>query len=74
MFVQKEMVTTDGSQCNKIGVGYTAFRYESGKCEKLIGSCLLNQLEDIYQEDMNLLNNGTSPFCQFLIQQSSEFF
>lgn len=31
MFIDKSLVTLDGSECNKIGVGYSAFKYESSK-------------------------------------------
>ncbi|KRX06003.1 hypothetical protein PPERSA_01081 [Pseudocohnilembus persalinus] len=31
MFIDKSLVTLDGSECNKIGVGYSAFKYESNK-------------------------------------------
>ncbi len=75
MFIPKEAVTLDGSECNKIGVGYTAFKHEPGKlifyqsilrkiqnkkgsCEKPIGSCLKNQLDYFYQQDLLKLKNG----------------
>ena len=31
MLIPRELVTLDGTECNKIGVGYSAFRGESGK-------------------------------------------
>ena len=34
MFIDKERVTLDGTECNKIGVGYSAFKHENNACEK----------------------------------------
>jgi hypothetical protein len=42
MFIPREMVTVDSTECNKIGVGYSAFRNEPNNCGKPVGSCLLN--------------------------------
>eukprot|EP00892_Ulva_mutabilis_P000250 jgi/Ulvmu1/10225/UM060_0025.1 len=51
MLLDRGMVTLDGSECNKIGVGFTAFRYQSEKCGRTIGSCLGNQLPALQEED-----------------------
>ena len=44
MLVDREMFTLDGTECNKIGVSYNAFRYETDRCIKHVGSCLHNQV------------------------------
>ena len=31
MFIPKDLVTLDGSECNKIGVSYSAFRNQPSK-------------------------------------------
>ena len=48
-------------ECNKIGVSYSAFQNEAGKCEKNIGSCLLNQIDDFNNDDLNLMAKGLKP-------------
>lgn len=58
MFIAKEAVTLDGSQCDKIGVSYEAFQNQGNKCGMIIGSCLKNQLEDFNAEDLKRINKG----------------
>lgn len=58
MFIPKEMVTLDGSECDKIGVSFEAFQNQGNKCGMIIGSCLKNQLEDFYSEDLARINKG----------------
>lgn len=82
MFVDKDMVTRDGSQCGKIGVSYEAFRFEQGKCGKRVGSCLGGQLEDLYQRDIarqaagepgRYLIHNFANFSMELVQNSAFF-
>ncbi|CAK65033.1 unnamed protein product (macronuclear) [Paramecium tetraurelia] len=69
MFVPKEFLGQ--GECNKIGVSYTSFKNERNSCKKLIRSCLQNQLEDLYQNDIAQLNNNSQP--TYLIQKYGEF-
>ena len=50
--------TTTGSECDKIGVSYSAFNSQGSKCDIPFGSCLGNQLEDYYQSDLALERQG----------------
>ncbi|KAL4525230.1 hypothetical protein Ndes2526A_g07307 [Nannochloris sp. 'desiccata'] len=54
------MVTTTG-ECDKVGVGYTAFRIQSEKCDQPLGSCLRNQLYDLGEEDNARVASGMEP-------------
>jgi hypothetical protein len=63
MIIPRHMVTIDGSECNKIGVGYTAFRQHGlfGGCRVAQGSCLANQLFDYIQLDGLRVQHGLAP-------------
>lgn len=50
MIIEKNAVTLDGRECDKIGVSFNAFRGQSNRCEKQQGECLNNQLEDYHQD------------------------
>ena len=54
------MVTTTG-ECDKVGVGYSAFRVQSEKCNQQIGSCLKNQIYDLGEEDNARVAGGMEP-------------
>jgi len=58
MFLDKYLFTLDGSECNKIGVSYSAFRYESNKCQNRVGNCLKNQINNYYNNDLIRIQNG----------------
>lgn len=54
-------VTLDGSECDKVGVGYTAFRYQAEGCARPEGHCLHSQLADMAEVDEERIANGQSP-------------
>ncbi len=54
------MVSTTG-ECDKIGVSYAAFRIQSEKCDRPIGSCLRNQIYDLGEEDNARIAGGMEP-------------
>ena len=59
MLLDKSFFDLSGQTCNKIGVGPTAFKYQSDdKCGQRVGACLKNQLEDFHKEDVGRI--GTS--------------
>ncbi|CAD8210433.1 unnamed protein product [Paramecium octaurelia] len=58
-------------ECNKIGVSYTSFKIERNSCQKQIRSCLQNQIEDLYQNDVALLSNNSQP--TYLTSKYGEF-
>lgn len=51
LIVNAEQVALDGTQCDKIGVWYSAFRDQSNMCNRPIGSCLHNQVKDLWNAD-----------------------
>ena len=50
MLLDKNHFALDGRSCNKIGVGYTAFRHQSSLCDRIEGSCLNNQPKDFWEQ------------------------
>eukprot|EP01060_Flectonema_neradi_P019638 TRINITY_DN2688_c1_g1_i2.p1 TRINITY_DN2688_c1_g1~~TRINITY_DN2688_c1_g1_i2.p1 ORF type:complete len:394 (+),score=53.61 TRINITY_DN2688_c1_g1_i2:891-2072(+) len=50
--VPMNMVTVDGTECNKIGVSYEAFFTQGGRCDAPDGTCLKGQIIDLLIEDM----------------------
>lgn len=67
MLVDTDQVTLSGDECNKVGVSYSAFQDQSSRCLRAVNSCLANQLENFYKQDMKALQEGTSGnyFVQF---------
>lgn len=61
MVVDKSYFTLDGSECDKIGVGYFAFQNQNNKCEVQSGSCLNNQIYHLYKGDEERIISGKSP-------------
>lgn len=51
LLVPKDMVSLDGSTCNKIGVSYTAFQNQANKCQQARASCLSNQIKNILDSE-----------------------
>lgn len=62
MIVEREMVSFNGDECNKIGTSYEAFNNQPGDaCEQPLASCLQNQISDLYEGDMRDLQEGKDP-------------
>ena len=49
LVLDKDQVDLSGTQCNKVGVWFQAFRHQEDFCGLRNGSCLLNQPEDIWR-------------------------
>jgi hypothetical protein len=58
MVLDKNLVDTSGTTCNKVGVSYTAFRHQPNACSQLPMSCLQNQLEDYHNADIENMKKG----------------
>jgi hypothetical protein len=59
MLIDKSLVAFQGSDCNKIGVSYSAFRYDQGnQCYGHVGSCLKYQLEDYHSSDAEKMSRS----------------
>jgi len=61
MLLDRSHFTMDGTQCNKIGVSYPAFRYESDRCGKRAGSCLGGQIDSYRAADQARITAGSKP-------------
>ncbi|PRW58208.1 generative cell specific-1 [Chlorella sorokiniana] len=63
MIVDANQVSVDGTECNKIGTSYAAFRNAQGPnvCRSPQGACLANQLRDLYIADQQRMNRGETP-------------
>eukprot|EP00033_Pygsuia_biforma_P003888 GCRY01004257.1.p1 GENE.GCRY01004257.1~~GCRY01004257.1.p1 ORF type:complete len:967 (+),score=239.56 GCRY01004257.1:70-2970(+) len=57
LLVDSSEVTLDGRDCNRVGVSYEAFAFESGKCGRSVGSCLFNQPDDFYKSGDHFLSS-----------------
>jgi len=67
MLVDKTMTDLTGQTCDRIGVGYTAFKFATERCRKPAGSCLGNQPDDLYKADKKLLEENRAP--DYLLQR-----
>jgi len=69
MLIPKTFFSLDGRECNKIGVGYFAFRFQGDVrgCEMKVGECLNNQIYDLYISDIQSLAVGKS--AKYLLSQ-----
>eukprot|EP00850_Spirogloea_muscicola_P008924 SM000049S16695 [mRNA] locus=s49:93424:102369:+ [translate_table: standard] len=56
LILDKSVYTLDGSECNKVGSSFAAFRYEASRCQKQVGSCLANQLADYAKASITTCN------------------
>ena len=55
MMVNWELVTLDGSECDKIGVSYTGYTNQGNACSNEPYTCLHNQIKDLYNSDQALI-------------------
>lgn len=61
MLVDKGRFSFTGTECDKIGTGFTAFRTHPDKCQRPMGTCLANQISDLYDDDQQRVNAGQTP-------------
>jgi len=61
MLLNPSQVTSDGTECNKVGTSYTAFNSQPSKCSQLVQSCFQNQPEDYDSADLKRVNSGQRP-------------
>ena len=50
MAIDRNLVSFNGAECNKVGTSYTGFRGQANKCEMPVNSCFSNQLDDLHME------------------------
>lgn len=61
LLLNKNMVSLDGTECNKVGTGYQAFQFQASKCDMERGSCLKNQISSLIDEDKKRAKDNISP-------------
>uniref|UniRef100_A0A0E0M3M1 Generative cell specific-1/HAP2 domain-containing protein n=1 Tax=Oryza punctata TaxID=4537 RepID=A0A0E0M3M1_ORYPU len=61
MLLERDLFTLDGLECNKIGVGYEAFRSQPNFCSSPLDSCLGDQLSKFWEIDKNRVNSSQPP-------------
>ena len=68
LLVPRNMVTIDGSECNKVGASFTAFRKQQGTTAPTTraGDCFGNQLFQLHQEDLTALAGNPEAETRFL--------
>lgn len=52
LVVQADKINEDANECDKAGVGFTAFVAQPGRCERVSGTCLKNQPLDYWRHDI----------------------
>lgn len=74
MLVKSSLLTFDGSECDKIGISYYAFRTQGDRCEVGVSTCINNQIYDLLQSDNERIQKGQKPL--YLINEyiHSKFF
>ncbi|GLI68375.1 hypothetical protein VaNZ11_012700 [Volvox africanus] len=61
MLLDKSFISFDGRACDKVGTGFTAFRYQVNGCYRTAGTCLGNQLKDLWESDLIRRSSGRAP-------------
>lgn len=56
MILDRVRFTLDGLECDKIGVGYEAYRNQPNFCSAPYGSCLGNQLWNFWEVIIELIS------------------
>eukprot|EP01084_Bolivina_argentea_P148193 259133_1 len=74
MLIEKNKVTLDGRECDKIGVSYHAFRYQTDKCIKEIGDRLNNQLEDYHDIGRYFAKDKVENVVMLQSQETNEIY
>ncbi|CAM6100529.1 unnamed protein product [Calypogeia fissa] len=61
----KEYFTLDGGECDKIGVSYSAFKFQTKACDQPPQSCCGNQINVFAQEESQRMLGGEAPKYAF---------
>lgn len=71
LLIDNSAITFDGSECNKIGVSYSAFQNQNNACQSIAGTCLGNQIPDLIASDSLRISNRLS--AQWLLMKQGNF-
>lgn len=61
MLIDKSYISLTGSECDKIGTLYSAFRTQPNGCKQKPMTCLQNQLLDFHNSDIERIRTGKIP-------------
>ena len=61
LLLPTSMVTLDGSECDKVGTAFTAFRFQAGGCGRVVGACLGSQIGQLAAADDARMKQGLDP-------------
>jgi len=61
LVVDRMQVSLDGTECDKVGVGFTAFRSQGNACKMPAGTCLSRQPGQLYAADVARVAAGQRP-------------
>ncbi|CAL7951054.1 unnamed protein product [Xylocopa violacea] len=65
LVVQADKINEEANECDKAGVGFTAFAGQPDRCERVRGTCLRNQPLDYWRHDIEARQSGRAG-CYFL--------
>ncbi|XP_011309400.1 uncharacterized protein [Fopius arisanus] len=65
LIIPSSQITSEGRECDKAGVGFSAFVMQKDRCTRKRGSCLRNQPLEYWRHDVNAHRSG-KPGCYFL--------
>lgn len=71
MLIPRDMVDLSGTGCNKIGISFEGFYSQGSRCTLQAGSCLNNQLDDLFNSDEDLRSSNRTP--KFMLQRWGPF-
>jgi len=71
MLINANLITFSGTECNKIGTSFTAFQTQGNKCEQDAGSCLENQIANLFAQDIQRVIENKTP--QYLLAARGDF-
>ncbi|XP_039281669.1 uncharacterized protein LOC111062487 isoform X2 [Nilaparvata lugens] len=57
LLLKSDQITQDGDECDKVGVGFSAFAKQPDRCSHVRGTCLTNQPLHLWQHDHEALAN-----------------
>eukprot|EP00775_Hariotina_reticulata_P002496 gene2496-2799_t len=67
LLLDRSKISFDGTECDKVGTSFSAFRYQTVGCRRAPQVCLSNQLRDVLEADQARVAAGKVPL--YLVTQ-----
>jgi len=61
LVVERDMLSLEGNECDKIGTSYEAFNTQGSKCGVQAGTCIRKQIKELINDDITLIRAGKTP-------------